>query len=843
MKQRSILSFVAITLLLLTTTKQLAAQKTFVGNPVDSRTTPGMRTHFSRFSVFTIGSAEITEYAKSKKGKPAEFELQLPGFAHWKFSLTEHDILSKDYTFIVNGVNGSTQYPKPSCITYRGQLTDVPGSRVSLTIDNNVLYGIIRSGNTEYFIEPLNYLDRQAPTGQFVVYDTRDVIPNATLTCGVQESNQRRNSLQRQMAGTNCVQTQVAIASDESMFIRYGSAGAVQTHNIGVMNNVIWDYVNAQFTNNVEFVIVTQNVSTTAATDQLTPAYAGTNSGTVLDNFTLWGNNGNFGTTFDLGQFWTTRNIDNDGLGGGSGTIGLAWVGAVCSPFRYHILEDFAGSIPSGSGFQLRVLTAHEIGHNFDCNHDGGNGFIMSPSVGNTATWSAASITALDNIVGIETAPAGCLSYCDQAGVPISGFLGRPEAICTGGTSQLTDHTQRGPTSWSWTMTGGTPATSTSRNPTVSYATSGVKAITLTATNAMGTGTPYTRAFLVSDAGVSACSNSGAVVSDAGVKSFTLSNINRVSGGSATDGNKYMDFSCSDITSLVANTSYNVSAQVGNSATSQANVVQLFIDYNNDGDFADANEAVYSSPMCYIGTHTFSFTTIASPPITNQFLRVRVIAKDCVGGVNSCYNVTNGQVEDYSAFFASGLLLPVSLISFEGYHYNGNNTLNWKTAGEKENSHFEIERSIDGTNFDAVGRVEGNLNTTSVKLYTFTDLLAGLQRVEKYYYRLKIVSVTGEKEYSKTITISTPQQNDLVMHVQPNPFSGSLTATVQLKNANTLNMQLIDMSGRVLYQDERRLPAGTHTLSYNNFEKLPKGTYIIKLMHPGETVSRLVEKR
>lgn len=849
MKPESTLCRTGIIIAFIFFSSSAIAQKQFIANRVGPEATAELRSHFSQYSVFSINTAEIAEYAGKQKSSKTDFALQLPGLANWKFSITEHDILSRDYTLVVNSPEGRTVLPRPACMTYAGYLSDVSDSRVRLTIDNDVIYGIVKSNGQEYFIEPLRYLDKQAAPDLFVVYDPKDVNPDPSLTCGVKETRQAASNNQRLLAGTNCVQTQLAIASDESMFIRYGSATAVQTHNIGVMNNVIWDYVNGQFADNIEFVIVTQNVSTSAATDQLSPAYTGTDANIILPNFGTWGQAGNFGVTFDLAQFWTTRNIDGDGLGGNAGIIGLAYVGAVCGGSRYHLLEDFTGSNPTGSGYQLRVLTSHEIGHNFNCSHDGaGSGFIMAPSVGNTSTWSATSITSVDAFVPTR----GCLASCSSAGVPVVDFIASPEAICTGGTIQLIDHSLRGPSSWSWTMSGGSPASSSVRNPTVSYATSGVKAISLISSNAGGPGASFGKLLLVSDPAATACTNTGALASEAGIRSFTLNTINRVSGSANGDGNKYMDFSCTDVTSLTANTFYNAVANVGFfSATNPTpphifNHVLFYIDYNNDGDFVDAGENVYSSGgSATAGNHPFSFTTPASPPVTNQFLRARLIARDFGGATGSCLNPTAGQVEDYAVFFASGSLLPVTLIDFNGYHHNGANVLNWQTSDEKENSHFEVERSINGIQFESIGRVNGALNSNTIKRYSFTDpLQGGFARYSRLYYRLKMVDISDKAEYSKTITITTQaDQGDLLLTLQPNPFTNAISATIQLKNANRLNMQLIDMTGRLIWQNEKNLPAGIHNLTYNNFERLAKGTYVLKITSDTETVTRLVEKR
>lgn len=801
------------------------AQKKFIANAISNRSAVSLNSHFTRYSLFSINTGEIAEYLKTEKTQVKDIELQLPTLTNWKLSISQHDILSPNYTLVVNGPAGRTVLPKPDCITYAGHLINATQSNVSLTIDNNLIYGLIKSDGQEYFIEPFRFFDKNAEENLFVVYDAKDIMPDPNLKCGATEMTQRENTLQKLNAGTNCRQVQLAIASDVSMFTRYGSATAVQTHNIGVMNNVIWDYVNAQFADNIEFTIVTQNISTTAATDQLSPAYTGTEAGVILNNFTTWGEAGNFGTTYDLGQLWTTRNIDGDGAGGNNGIIGLAWVGTVCTPARYHILEDFNGSNPTGSGYQLRVLTSHEIGHNFNCNHDAANsGFIMQPSVGNTSTWSPVSISSVDAFVPV----LGCLAACSSGGTPDADFIGLPEAICTGGTLQLVDHSLNGPTSWTWTMTGGSPASSTVRNPTVSYAANGIKTISLTSSNANGAGVVFSKNILVSNPPAAACINSGVIASEAGIRLFVLNDINSVTGSATADGNKYMDFTCSGITRLAPSTLYNVLVNVGFSSPSDPtpphifNSIRFYIDYNNDGDFADANEAVFSTGSTgYRGTVGFSFTTPALGMVTtDQFLRARVIAGNSVSE-SSCQNPTSGQVEDYAVYFGSAVLLPVSLLSFEGYHEKGINILKWQTANEKDNSHFEIETMKDGNSFYAIGKVNSKGNATSVQDYSFNDRLPVKG---KNYYRLKQADIDGKITYSKIISIDIDETSSSLL-VYPNPVKDKLIIDFA-KPVTNANVQIFTMDGKLI----RSIITGPILrTAIINAEDIMRGTYILQI--------------
>lgn len=52
---------------------------------------------------------------------------------------------------------------------------------------------------------------------------------------------------------------------------------------------------------------------------------------------------------------------------------------------------------------------------------------------------------------------------------------------------------------------------------------------------------------------------------------------------------------------------------------------QMFMEYNNDGDFLDADEVIYNSPAAVQGTLDFTFATPATVPVLDTWLRLRLI--------------------------------------------------------------------------------------------------------------------------------------------------------------------------------------------------------------------------
>ncbi len=121
--------------------------------------------------------------------------------------------------------------------------------------------------------------------------------------------------------------------------------------------------------------------------------------------------------------------------------------------------------------------------------------------------------------------------------------------------------------------------------------------------------------------------------------------------------------------------------------------------------------------------------------------------------------------------------LPVELIDFRSKIDQGGVLLEWWTASEVNNSHFEIERSTNGRDFIFIGKLSSHHESQELQSYSFLDL--DLEAAQ-YYYRLKIVDFDGQTAYSKTITIEV---NALLakkeIYFFPNPTSESLI----IKNA------------------------------------------------------------
>lgn len=127
---------------------------------------------------------------------------------------------------------------------------------------------------------------------------------------------------------------------------------------------------------------------------------------------------------------------------------------------------------------------------------------------------------------------------------------------------------------------------------------------------------------------------------------------------------------------------------------------------------------------------------------------------------------TCGMIIDNVVVAASAL--PVELTSFSGEIKNDRPLLSWSTATEKNNNHFELEKSDDGVLFKSVVQVKSkaqNGNSSSPLYYETTD---PNPNDNTHYYRLKQVDHDNSFSYSKIITLNQVSTSKNI-RVYPNP--------------------------------------------------------------------------
>lgn len=179
---------------------------------------------------------------------------------------------------------------------------------------------------------------------------------------------------------------------------------------------------------------------------------------------------------------------------------------------------------------------------------------------------------------------------------------------------------------------------------------------------------------------------------------------------------------------------------------------------------------------------------------------------------------------------ATGTALPITLGNFTGVKDGMVNVLQWTTTTEQDNKGFELQRSIDGSEFSTIAFMptkayDGNSN--SMLRYNYTDAkpFAG-----NNYYRLKQIDKDGKATLSNVVLIKGDATGQLVLSaLYPNPVKQTLNVVLNAPTAQQLQLLVTDIAGKKVQQQILQVQKGDNTKAVN-VVALQKGTYIIKVI-------------
>jgi len=179
----------------------------------------------------------------------------------------------------------------------------------------------------------------------------------------------------------------------------------------------------------------------------------------------------------------------------------------------------------------------------------------------------------------------------------------------------------------------------------------------------------------------------------------------------------------------------------------------------------------------------------------------------------------------FTALNCPPILLPVKLSSFNAKVNNCVVNLDWTSATESDLATYEIQSSNDGAKYKTIATIPA-AGTTSNQKYSFQQVNP---QQGKLYYRLKMVGIDGNFEYSKTIAMKLDCSKKQVF-VYPNPVRDILNINITNSQDNVTTGKLYNANGKLVYTGN--MISGTNTINMTGFAK---GIYMLQLISNTET--------
>lgn len=421
----------------------------------------------------------------------------------------------------------------------------------------------------------------------------------------------------------------------------------------------------------------------------------------------------------------------------------------------------------------------------------------------------------------------GSADPCSAPQAPVANFSANQTTVSPGTTVNFTDLSSGVPTSWAWSISpatgwafaGGT--TASTQNPQITFNTVGQYTITLTATNAIGSDQEIKTNYIIVSVATTPCAGTSTNC-DEYISNVTLNTINNTS--ACTNYGNYIG------TSTTLNKGAQYTATVMPTITGQGNgaynndEIAIWIDWNDDLDFADAGEQV---GYVLVGTgwsNQFTFTVPMTATVGTVTMRVRLSYQPDDGTIAACGTSQWGEVEDYSIVVQNA---PSGVLTLQcgGTQtvYASQSTVVPNVTSTATSSTTCPGGAVNETQSPAAGTPLANgANTITV---TATDQCGNTQTCTTV---VNYVNNLGVEEINQFSYVS----------LFPNPVSEELSVDLSTLIDEKVAVELYDMSGKLLVKTDNTSKAIV-TIDMSSFAN---GMYQLKLMSDKAQIMKRVSK-
>lgn len=289
-----------------------------------------------------------------------------------------------------------------------------------------------------------------------------------------------------------------------------------------------------------------------------------------------------------------------------------------------------------------------------------------------------------------------------------------------------------------------------------------------------------------------------------------------------------------------------------NSNTFSANPLTLEASGGNGGNSSTVGVDCMGPGGGGGGGVIWTFAALPGTVTTDVSGGVNGIVDNSVGSTASCPGNTNGASAGLAGAVLTALDLPEEtvnsspcilapqLLAFAAVAQDSRVQLDWQVADAADYQAFEVERSVNGVDFEEQFTLSLTPASQGQRDFAWTDRQA---RNGTTYYRLRLTDHTGAISYSDRIEVQVIlDSRSFQVQVFPNPASNAQPPYVEIvqPTAGPLQLRIQTLTGQGLTDRLYEQPAGTHRIPLEDLN-LPAGTYLLSAQWAGRIVySKLV---
>lgn len=191
-------------------------------------------------------------------------------------------------------------------------------------------------------------------------------------------------------------------------------------------------------------------------------------------------------------------------------------------------------------------------------------------------------------------------------------------------------------------------------------------------------------------------------------------------------------------------------------------------------------------------------------------------------------------VSGFSGFYliTENTVLPLTLLQFSAQIKSNKVLLQWRTDGETNTRHFEIECKSGAGQFAPVGWVTAQPAAVP-HTYTFTDPKPG---IGTNFYRLKAVDGDGKFTYSKIVAALLTTTLNFSVH--PNPVKDVAGIFFNEDNVGNYVIRISTPEGKLIKNISGISNIGSNKINID-LRDFSKGFYIVTLLEDRKIVSKI----